>query len=65
VLCLKRIKRDGDECPGPVRRPAASALATEYEPTRPKQTSLPDCGVELKHLGEDVSEMLEIEPIRF
>jgi len=32
---------------------------------RPKQTACPDCGGELKHLGEDVSEMLEIEPIRF
>ena len=31
----------------------------------PKQEACPDCGGELKHLGEDVSEMLEIEPARF
>src|SRR5438445_13108811 len=29
------------------------------------RTACPDCGGELKHLGEDVSEMLEIESIRF
>jgi len=31
----------------------------------PKQEVCPDCGGKLKHLGEDVSERLEIEPLRF
>ncbi len=31
----------------------------------PKQEACPDCGGELKHLGEDVSEILEYVPARF
>jgi len=33
--------------------------------TTAEQPVCPDCGGELKHLGEDVSEILEIDPIRF
>jgi len=43
----------------------ASAPATGSANLSPKQEACPDCGGKLKHLGEDVSEMLEIEPLRF
>jgi hypothetical protein len=49
----------------PARRPLPSHLPREVRTHLPKQEACPDCGGELKHLGEDVSEMLEIEPIRF
>jgi len=47
------------------RRPLPAHLPREVRTYVPKQEACPDCGGELKHLGEDVSEMLEIEPIRF
>src|SRR5271170_5697115 len=47
------------------RRPLPEHLPRETRKYPPKQTACPDCGGELKHLGEDVSEMLEIEPVRF
>src|ERR1700675_1884366 len=47
------------------RRPLPEHLPREVRTYLPKQEACPDCGGELKHLGEDVSEMLEIEPIRF
>jgi transposase len=49
----------------PARRPLPAHLPREVRTFSPKQQTCPDCGGELKHLGEDVSEMLEIEPIRF
>src|SRR6202163_4268056 len=49
----------------PVRRPLPAHLPREVKTYLPKQEACPDCGGELKHLGEDVSEMLEIEPLRF
>src|SRR5258708_814193 len=50
---------------GPARRPLPAQLPREVRTYLPKQEACPDCGGKLKHLGEDVSEMLEIEPIRF
>jgi len=47
------------------RRPLPSQLPREVRTYLPKQEACPDCGGELKHLGEDVSEMLEIEPVHF
>jgi transposase len=47
------------------RKPLPAHLPREVRSYLPKQEACPDCGGELKHLGEDVSEMLEIEPIRF
>jgi len=47
------------------RRPLPAHLPREVRTYLPKQEACPDCGGELKHLGEDVSEMLEIESIRF
>jgi transposase len=37
-------------------------LPREVRKCLPKQESCPDCGGKLKHLGEDVSEILEYEP---
>jgi transposase len=31
----------------------------------PREECCPDCGGALKHLGDDISEMLELEPVRF
>jgi transposase len=47
------------------RRPLPAHLPREERTYPAKQEACPDCGGELKHLGEDVSEMLEIESIRF
>jgi transposase len=49
----------------PARRPLPEHLPREIRKYPPKQTACPDCGGELKHLGEDVSEMLEYVPARF
>jgi transposase len=49
----------------PARRPLPEHLPRETRKYPPKQTACPDCGGELKHLGDDVSEMLEYVPARF
>ena len=49
----------------PARGPLPEHLPREVRKYPPKQTACPDCGGELKHLGEDVSEMLEYVPARF
>src|SRR5712664_4706711 len=49
----------------PARRPLPEHLPCETRKYPPKQTACPDCGGELKHLGEDVSEILEYVPARF
>jgi len=49
----------------PSRRPLPEHLPRETRKYPPKQTACPDCGGELKHLGEDVSEILEYVPARF
>lgn len=49
----------------PVRRPLPEHLPREVRTYPPKQNACPDCGGELKHLGEDVSEILEYVPARF
>ena len=49
----------------PARRPLPAHLPRETRSIRPRQTACPDCGGELKHLGEDVSEMLEYVPASF
>jgi transposase len=47
------------------RRDFPAHLARETQTIVPHESSCPDCGGELKHLGEDVCEMLELEPVRF
>jgi transposase len=49
----------------PARRPLPEHLPREVRKYPPKQEACPDCGGELKHLGEDVSEILEYVPARF
>ncbi len=49
----------------PARRPLPEHLPREVRKYPPKQKACPDCGGELKHLGEDVSEILEYVPARF
>ena len=49
----------------PARRPLPDHLPREVRTYVPRQTSCPDCSRQLKHLGEDVSEMLEYLPERF
>lgn len=49
----------------PSRRPLPEHLPREVRKYPPKQTACPDCGGALKHLGEDVSEILEYVPARF
>src|SRR5579863_4562674 len=49
----------------PARRPLPEHLPREVRKYPPKQIACPDCGGELKQLGEDVSEMLEYVPARF
>jgi len=46
------------------RREFSAHLPRETQTIAPKESSCPDCGGELKHLGQDVSEILEREPVR-
>jgi transposase len=47
------------------RREFPAHLPRETQTIAPPQSCCPDCGGELKHLGEDVCEMLELEPVHF
>jgi transposase len=49
----------------PARKPLPADLPRETETLAPRETACPDCGGTVKHLGEDVSEMLEFVPGRF
>jgi len=49
----------------PARRPLPEHLPREVRTIAPKQEACPACGGALKHLGEDVSEMLEYVPASF
>jgi transposase len=49
----------------PVRRMLAEHLPREVRHYVPPQTGCPDCGRQMKHLGEDSSEMLEYVLERF
>jgi len=53
-----------DSAPKP-RRAFPAHLQRETKSIAPCVDACPDCGGILKHLGEDVSEMLELEPVRF
>ena len=47
------------------RREFPAHLERETQTIAPDHEACPDCGGALKYLGEDVSEMLELEPVRF
>jgi len=49
----------------PARRPLPEHLPRTTQTHLPKHAACPDCGGELRKLGEDVSEMLEYVPARF
>jgi transposase len=49
----------------PARRPLPAHLPREERKILPQEAVCPDCGGELKSLGEDVSEMLEWVPASF
>lgn len=49
----------------PVRRPLPEKLPRETKTYSPKHETCPDCGGALRHLGEDISEILEYVPARF
>src|SRR5713226_1111147 len=49
----------------PTRKPLPEHLPREVRTYLPKQAACPDCGGELKLLGEDVPEILEYVPERF
>jgi transposase len=49
----------------PGRRPLPEQLPREIETYLPKHEACPDCGGQLRFLGEDVSEILEYVPARF
>jgi len=59
---------DSAETPAPVargkagRRPLPEHLPRETQTHQPQPSACPDCGGELRKLGEDVSEMLEYVP---
>ena len=48
----------------PVRKPLPASLPREEEVLAPPYALCPGCGVELRRIGEDVSEVLEIVPAR-
>ncbi|HUY11937.1 MAG TPA: IS66 family transposase [Candidatus Baltobacteraceae bacterium] len=47
------------------RRAFPAHLPRETQTIAPHESRCPDCDGELKHLGEDVTELLELEPVRF
>ena len=47
------------------RREFPEHLPRETQTIMPHESSCPDCGGKLKHLGEDSSDMLELEQVRF
>jgi transposase len=49
----------------PARKPLAAWLPREVEVLEPEDAKCPDCGGQLDHLGEDVSEVLEYVPAQF
>src|SRR5512140_3930694 len=46
----------------PARRPLPTSLPRVTKTHAPRHETCPDCGGNLRHLGEDVSEMLEYVP---
>src|SRR5437660_9210880 len=65
VATLPEAIVKAEQAARPARRPLPAHLPREVRTYLPKQEAWPDWRGELKHLGEDVSEMLEIESIRF
>jgi transposase len=64
VLAEQTVPKPAPSVPKP-RRALPTHLPRETQTIVPHESSCPDCGGELKHLSEDVCEMLELEPVRF
>ncbi len=64
VLVEEAGSRPAQSIPKP-RREFPAHLARETQTIEPRESICPDCGGELKHLGQDVCETLELEPVRF
>jgi transposase len=64
-LLEKLLPKAAEEQSKPARRPLPEHLPRETRTIAPKQDACPDCGGALKHLGEDVSEILEYVPATF
>src|SRR5712671_553259 len=62
VAALPAAIKSAEPVARPVRRPLPAHLPREVRKYLPKQEACPDCGGKLKHLGEDVSEILEYVP---
>jgi len=62
TAAVKEAAPAGPAAARPVRRPLPEHLPREVRKFLPKQAACPDCGGQLKHLGEDVSEILEYVP---
>ena len=52
-------------CASKPRRDFPAHIPRETRIIAPRQERCPDCAGALKHLGDDVSETLELEPVRF
>jgi len=69
VLHSAALAKRGGSLPVPriakVRREFPAHLERETQTIAPNVSACPDCGGELKHLGEDTCDVLEIEPVRF
>jgi transposase len=67
-LATMLAERDGPApaaaAPRP-RRQFPAHLPRETQIIAPQEHACPNCGGALKHLGDDVSEMIELEPARF
>jgi transposase len=63
AVAQRSAKKPAASVPKP-RREFPAHLPRETQTIAPQQSCCPDCGGELKHLGEDVSEILEREPVR-
>ena len=64
VLAQRSGTKPAASIPKP-RRDFPAHLPRETQTIAPPDPNCPGCGGELKHLGEDVCEMLELEPVRF
>ncbi len=64
-LIEKIFPKFQEETSKPARRPLPEHLSRETRTISPRQEACPDCGGKLKHLGEDVSEILEYVPASF
>lgn len=61
----ERVSPSKEAKPRPERKPLPEHLQREVVTHTPQRDSCPDCGGELRHFGDDVSEQLEYVPESF